>query len=349
MDRLLEIVGILFVLLLGAVGWAIWFYKQRIQQSYLYGLAACINNFPGRLTLKRLESFQWSKPDRGAKRVQAFRDAGFQDVAGFTIEELPCARVFLLWHTEKSLAGMVHENQELGTWSDVAAFRRGQVQPVLASSVLKQAHFYLLPGDPKVHQADAGIAELVSAVELAWDSREQAELVMAENFPKLFEAAFAEAADARLLNPPEDYEVRRMVTERGNVCQESFDEKEFNHVKQLLPQAIENELRLVCSAQFLREAVVPASEWQQARGRLLVVHDRTPLRALAGRLVYGAFQTKHMRALLRELRLVSGTPREMFEKINSRLPAWQRYKKLGQVTRPVPADIYRAPTESNAS
>lgn len=346
MDCLLEIAGTLGVLLLAAVGWVIWFYKRRISQSYLYSVAASINNFPGRVTLKRLEPFRWSKSDRGAQRVQAFQAAGFQDIAGFTLDELPCARVFVLWHPEKQLLGMVHENGDLGTWSDVALFRQGQIQPVLASSVLKHAHFYLLPGDPKIHKADTDVAELVAAVEQARDAREAAEVVTAESFPARFEAAFSEAADARLLNPLEDYEVRKMVLERGNVCQESFDEKEFERVKRLLPKAIENELRLVCSAQFLREAVVPASEWLQTRGRMLVVHDRTPLRALAGQLVYGAFQTKHMRELLKELRLATGSPREMFEKINSRLPAFQRYKKLGQVTRPVPADIYRAPMES---
>jgi len=106
-------------------------------------------------------------------------------------------------------------------------------------------------------------------------------------------------------------------------------------------------LRVVCGAQFLREVFLPASEWQQARGRLLVVHDRTALSELAGRLIFGAFQTKHMRELLRQIK-AAGSPREIFEKINSRLPAWQRYKKLGHVRRPIPADIYRAPLESKA-
>lgn len=346
MDCLLEILGTLGALLIAAIVWVIWFYKRRISQGYLYELAASINRFPGRVTLRKLEPFQWSKADRGARRVEAFHAAGFQDLAGYSLEELPCARVFVLWHPEKQLVGMVHESQELGTWSDVARFRKGQAQPVLASSILKHAHFYLLPGDPKVHKADAEIAELISAVQQAHDARDVTEQVSAETFPALFEKAFAEATDARLLNSLEDYEIRKLVVERGSVVQEAFSDKEFENLKRLLPRAIENELRLVCSAQFLREAFVSASEWQQARGRLLVVHDRTPLRDLAGRLVYGAFQTKHMRELLRQLRVAAGTPREMFEKINGRLPAWQRYKKLGHVTRPVPADIYRAPMES---
>jgi hypothetical protein len=346
MDCLLEILGTLCALFVAGVAWVVWFYKRRIKQSYLYGLAASINKFPGRVRLRKLEAFQWSKPDRGAKRVQAFRDAGFQDLNGFAVEELECTRVFALWHPERAVVGIVHESQELGTWSDVAFFRKGQTQPVLASSILKHAHFYLLPGDPKIHKADAEVTELMAAVQNACNAHEQAEIVSAENFPALFEKAFAEATDARLLNSLEDYEVRKLVMERGSVSQECFSDTDFTHVKRLLPKAIANELRMVCCAEFLREVFLPASEWQQARGRLLVVHDRTPLRELAGRLVSGAFQTKHMRELLRDLRMAAGTPREMFEKINARLPARQRYKKLGHVMRPVPADIYRAPVET---
>src|SRR5687767_6887638 len=116
MDCLLEIFGTLCGLLIGGVAWLIWFYKRRIKQSYLYELAASINKFPGRVTLRKMEPFQWGKADRGAKRVQAFRDSGFHDLAGYSLEELPGARVFVLWHPEKALVGMVHENQELGTW-----------------------------------------------------------------------------------------------------------------------------------------------------------------------------------------------------------------------------------------
>ena len=347
MDCLFEVIAALFLVFVAAVGWAIWFYKRRIRQRYLYALAASINRFPGRVTLRRAEPFQWGKADRGAQRVQAFRDAGFQDLAGFSLQELPCAQVFVLSHPQTGLIGMVHENQELGTWSDVALFRKGQTQPVLASSILKSAHFYLLPGDPRIHKADAEVSELIAAVQQARDPQEEPETMTAENFPVLFEAAFAEATDKRLINPLEDYEIRKLVTERGAFLEEGLPDKEFQIVKRLLPRAIENELRVVCGAQFLREVFLPASEWQQARGRLLVVHDRTALSELAGRLIFGAFQTKHMRELLRQIK-AAGSPREIFEKINSRLPAWQRYKKLGHVRRPIPADIYRAPLESKA-
>jgi hypothetical protein len=105
---------------------------------------------------------------------------------------------------------------------------------------------------------------------------------------------------------------------------------------------VANELRLVCAAQFLRETALPASQWEQARGRILVVHERTRLRELTRRRIYGAYLTEAIKPRLRR-HDGSRPPRQSFAEFNAELPAWERYKRLGEVTRPVPADIYRAP------
>lgn len=346
MDCLFEILATMAILLLAGGGWLFWFYKRKIKRWYALSVAESLHAFPGRITMRRLEPFVWHKGDRGPQRVTAFREIGFEPLAGYSVHELPCTRIFLLTQAATGLIGMVNESQELGTWSDVAFFRKGQTQPVLASSILKEAHFFLLPGDPKIHRADASPTDLCTAVRQALGREEQVESVTAENFPTLFEKAFAEATDARLLTDLEDYELRKLLRDKGCLGEEITDEKEFTLIKQLLPRALENQLRIACGAQFVREAALSAWDWQQSRDRLLIVHDRTPVWGLAERFLYGAFQTKEMRKLLRSIRAATASPRETFAKLNSRLPAPQRYKKLGEVSRPVPADIYRGPLES---
>jgi hypothetical protein len=101
---------------------------------------------------------------------------------------------------------------------------------------------------------------------------------------------------------------------------------------------------LACGAQFLIETTLPAAEWQQATERLAVLHDRTPVRRLAGKWIYGVFLTAEMNRRLRQAKS-TGAPRADFARLNHELPAWVRYKKIGEVSRPVIADIYRAPVE----
>lgn len=347
MNELLAIFGCLSLLLLAAVVWLVWLYQVRIKRSYLYGLAASVNKFPSRIQFSHQLAFQWKKPDRAAQRVTEFRNAGFADLGGFHVEELTCSRVFVLQHPASGLIGMVVESDEAGTWSDVLCFIQNQSQPILASSLLKRGNFRLLPGDPKIHKPEAGVEQLREAVLTAASRLPRVRMSSAEDFAARYEQAFAEATDSRLLEPLEDYEMRRLVSERGQPCGGEVSEKELTQIRQLLPLAIENELRLACGAQFLRETKMSATDWQPAAQRLLIVHDRTPLSRLAGRLIYGVVLTKTVRRLLKRARR-SPLPREAFATINAKLPTWERYRKLGEVTCPVPADIYRAPIEKRA-
>src|SRR5829696_1235680 len=130
MDRLFEILVTLALLVLAAGGWLFWFYKRKMKRWFALSIAESLHAFPGRVTLRRLEPFTWHKGDRGPQRVAALRELGFAEVAGYTVDELPCARIFVLRHPDSGMVGLVHESKELGTWSDVAFFRRGQTQPV---------------------------------------------------------------------------------------------------------------------------------------------------------------------------------------------------------------------------
>jgi len=88
---------------------------------------------------------------------------------------------------------------------------------------------------------------------------------------------------------------------------------------------------------------------------LLVVHDRTPLhemgRTLVDRTLYEVpeFYLPEIRKRLDASAKMPGTPRAKFAVLNAGLPAWERYKKLGEVSRPVPADIYYAPQQRQST
>lgn len=324
----------------------VWRTKKRFRRWQDYSLAASLNKFHPRLRLRRPPQFQWRKSERSLQRVAAFRDAGFEELGGYYVDEVPDGRLFALRHPVSGLLGVVNEMDELGTWSDVLWFRPDHA-PVVASSILKGAHFRFLPGNPKIHKPEATVADLIEAVRAA-DSSSTVSLVTAENFAELFEDAFAQAADARLLEPLEDYEIRRLLKDNCLLGEAGLDEQALERLKRAYPLAIENELRLACGAQFLRETQLSAADWRHASERLLVIHERTPLRRLAGRCIYGAFRTSAMkRHLARSSE--GGAPREDFARLNEKLPAWERYKKLGEVNRPVPADIYRAPIERSST
>ncbi len=303
------------VLLVGLVIAAILFLKIQFQRTYLYRLAASINRFPGRLRLKKQDPIAWQKAERAQQRISEFEAAGFVPLGGFAVDELPKARIFALRHPENGLVGVVNETVELGTWSDVYLFPADGTQPVLASGMLKPAHLYFLPGDPQIHKPDATVPELVKTVQAAAGPNATVRAVTADGFAPLFEHAFADATDTRLLATPDDREIRRLLKERRQLCGGEISDKEFSRIKALLPQVIELELRLACRAQFLRETTLPAVEWQHATQRLLVIHDRTPIRRLTGDLSQGVYLTAEIKRRLGKV-TPGGSPRADFASFN---------------------------------
>ncbi|MDB6058443.1 MAG: hypothetical protein JWO95_2287 [Verrucomicrobiales bacterium] len=346
MDFLLTFFAVLALLCLAAIVVGFFWLRARIIKTTAYHQAAAIHKFPQRLTLKQLEPFAWRKLSRGSQRVESFQALGFEPLGGFTIDEIPNARMFALQHPRTGLLGLVNEYESLGTWSDALIFARGESQPILASSILRHAHFFLLPGSPKIHKQEATEQELSNAVLASAGPDANSAKVTAPEFVRLYEEAFAQSVDQRLLEPLDDCELRRLLRENVVSCcgdSAAISDKEFERIKRQYPAAIANELRLACGGQFIRETTLPASQWQEARGRLLVIHDRTPLQQLcARRLIYGAILTDTVKKRLRRHKETK-PPRQTYADINASLPAWDRFKKLGEVTRPVPADIYCAP------
>src|SRR5438552_3925360 len=133
-------------------------------------------------------------------------------------------------------------------------FVRGESQPILASSILRHVHFFLLPGSPKIHKHRATEQELSNAVKTAAGAEAAALKLTAGEFARLYEEAFAEAVDRRLLEPLDDAELRRLLRDQCQPCGDTeLTDAEFERIKDQYAAAVANELRLVCAAQFLRE------------------------------------------------------------------------------------------------
>jgi hypothetical protein len=343
--------------LLGAIGvvaallaWAYLHVRGKMRSSFAYTQATSIFRAPGRISLKQLTPFKWNKAERAEQRVRAFQVMGFEPLGGFRLAGEASARLLVMQHPGSGQIGMVQERDSAGTWSDVAFFQAGSSHPIYASNALKKAHFFLSPGDPKIHLPDAAEAELVAAVQKAVPVGARAVRLTLDNAAQLIEEAYAVAVDARLLEPLADFEIRRLLKEQRASCDDDeMDEAELQRIKEQIPLVIANELRRACRDEFLRQGNISAREWQQARDQLLVVHDQTPLHELGNRLDDVAFCLPELKPRLLASAKQPGLPRVKFAELNASLPPWERYRKLGEVTRPVSADIYCAPAQRQST
>lgn len=122
-------------MLAALLAWAVLNVRNRIRIGLARVQAASIFMAPGRISLKHLAPFKWTKGERAAQRVEAFHALGFTDLGGYALSESPDTRLFLLQHLATGQLGIVMERDAVGTWSDVALFEQEGHPPIYASSV----------------------------------------------------------------------------------------------------------------------------------------------------------------------------------------------------------------------
>jgi len=342
LDVLLQILATLTITATVLVVMVVWFYWTRIKRWCGSARVHDILHLPARLTLGRRVGLKPAKLDRTEPRMAAFREMGFEELGAFAVENAPGGRLFAFTHPGTGLIGTVEERDCAGTWSDVLLPEPND-EFVMASNAHSHFHFFFLPGDRKVHKPRATERELVQAALEARSPNAISQPMTAERFVAICEKAYARHMDRLLLEGLADCDLRRLLKARNSEHAEDFSEEEFIWLKEGLREATENLLRAACAVEWMRAASPPAFACQQARGRLLVIHDRTALRLLRRRRICEAFLTRNKKHLLDQRPRSSETPRATFARLNASLPARDRYKKLGEVTQPLPADIYQAP------
>lgn len=349
MDLLLQILIAITLIVLCLIGGAIWLWRTKIMRFCALGWASSILPAPARLQLVSVTEPHSRKEERIAKRQSALRELGFQELGTLNVTNVPGLRLFVMYNPTNSLAAMIEERDCTGTWTDVLRFEENGNELFLASNAHRRFHFHFLPGERKTHLADAPESELIQAALASGTAPPFPATMTLDDFKTLLDRAYARHMDAILIEGLDDAHVRRLLRDAhcGDEPFEELSDRDFAKMKDSLRHLIDNHLRSACAFEFVRTESLPASEWHRSRDRLLIIHDRSPLPSLVGRLTAEAFLTDSLKQGLSKFSQKNSAPRESFARLNNSLPLAQRYHKLGQVSVPVPADIYRAPLASS--
>jgi hypothetical protein len=94
---------------------------------------------------------------------------------------------------------------------------------------------------------------------------------------------------------------------------------------------------------FLAETTLSAAQWEEVRDTVLFIHERlTPEEVVESFLNYSKEETDSEPHRLSLIGLVeeADSRRQGFHRLNARLAPNQAYRKLGEVSTPIPADVY---------
>lgn len=333
-----QIVGVLFCLFLLVVIGGFFLVRYKLRQALASLQAATPVGTPPRIHLERLVTPEWTDTNAATVLLEPLRALGFQEAGLYSVREMPDFRMQALAQPEASVYAVVYEHPSAGAWVDlVCRYADGTTLTYLNTQ--QGAGLEQRPGHGKLRAPGLDSAALYHRM---LGERPQRPLLPArpEEFVTVFEHAYAEEMDWRnSRGGPTAAEVRAVLAESGT---EATEEQIAATQEILTYQALEG-LEEALLERFLQESTLSAAEWEAIRDRIIFVHDRLPAGSVLE--LFDEWIDADLEAAEEDSAAPQGTIREQFARLNTSLPNGQGFRKLGEVSEPLHADVYVAPQE----
>lgn len=332
MSYLLQAFGVFFILIILAIVIAFFWIRSKIR-AFLKAAAAGLT--PPRIHCMRVLDHAWSNGRSVAKLVDPLLALGFEDAGAFKIDELPQVAVQFLVNKNARVYGAIYEHDDAGVWLDlVQRFQEGGGSTYTTSpraGVLDRREGSVLVKAPEADPRT--LHERLVAESPAVEGRTPKPIASPADVVSEFERAWAEEMDWRAARGgPTEREIRAVAAASG----EEHSDEAIAATRALLADRARNDLdvgvleKLAATGGTARVAV------DELREHIVVVHDQlTPGEALA------RFNERLDDPV--EPGELAPTARAAFAGLNAALQATLQYRKLGDVSEPVGADVYVAP------
>jgi hypothetical protein len=308
----------------------------REVKASLGQLSSSFGPQPATIHLEGPTSVEWAK---GAE-VRALADAlpalGFHDAGQYSVEELPGLNVWPFVNPSESAYAVVYEHPAGPVWMDfVTRYEDGT--SLTTTSTSEGADLDHRPG----HEKDYGPGLSPAQLHQRHLSRRAAGPMApasAGAFQGAFERAYAEEMAWRNgRGGPTEREIRAIAARQGR----TMTDEEVEEARKVMAAQAMDGLDEALRERFTETADLPPREWERVRDSLVFVHDKLTAELLDERVRDWIDEDDDGGSLPT---VPDGVPaRVAFAKFNASLPRAKRFEKIGEVDRPVAADVYRAP------
>ncbi len=310
-----------------------WFKWKKVKNAFSGSVAPT----PSRIHLVPDTEPDWVSEDAAEQAVSAFSSLGFTDVGAYKIKEMKSVKLFGLIHPPEQITAVVYRHEDVGVWSDVGIeYENGESLTV--SNAPLGGEMDVRPNARKI--IIKGLDE-IQLLEKVMQERKRApcKSVSAENFASEFERSYAEDMDWRNSRGTTKEEIRRVAENMDG----DFSD---NDIDAAYLQSLGNEIDRLneeCIQTFIETTDMRVSEWEKIRDRIFSVHEKIPpemlLEYIENYIALSEAQSAQLESFIDPDKAV----KEVFEAINESLPEDMKSKKIGEISKPVKADIYAFP------
>jgi hypothetical protein len=344
---ILKILGALFLLLIVASFGGYWFLRWRVRKflGELSNLPTSMGPPPVALKLNRvLGDVEWKQKKAVGDISDRLRAQGFTPVGVFQADAMGDLQIEGWVEASQSLMAAVYQHSAVDQpWLDYVRQYEGS-QGDTASSAPMGAETDTKPGNVKLIDAKLGPDDLLDRIlAMKRDLIIRPAPATAEEFKERLETAYAEVMEWRIA--------------RGGTTKEEILRRAAETGEEISPEVLElthQRLRGQANAQlaefllrrFRKETSLSADEWEKARDSLFFVHDNLSAEELNGFVESASWSEDEddeddAAEAARPFDSSNSTPaRVAFASFCSTLPSGRRFRRIGEIKDPVPADAY---------
>ncbi len=285
----------------------------------------------------------WAQPEK----MKALRDyltsQGFKSLGVFQFEAMGDMQAEGWADAQRMITAVTYQHSALDKpWMDLVVREPGGRRAWTATNAPMGGAIETMPGKEKHYDANKTPSELMEHLETMVPAGLQREAPPENStaFKQRLESAYAEEMEWRLCRGgPTEREVRaHMGADEGEA-----DEDLFQKTHRALKTQNAVKLETLLLDRFGKETTMTVAEWREVESRLVFIHEhQTPerLNAIVEDWVgsddvdpEGPFDEDE----------TNFQPRAAFAAFNKKLEGEEGFIKVGEMSRPVRADVYKAP------
>jgi hypothetical protein len=306
---------------------------------------------PARIRLVPRDVLAWANPTTAEDAAEALRGLGFRDAGAFEVEGVEGFRLCGFVRPRDAIRALVQELPETGVNAEVVV-RYVDGGMLTITNVSRRVELSRPPGFNVVHLPTEDAAGLVRHMVAEFSGRPVLP-IDPEGFAAEFEEVWAAWRDwFNLRGGLDEQELRALAASRG----ETQDDRTIAANREEQESFALAGLYESVAYRYLTEADLTASQRYRLRSRLVVIHDRLPIEAIAGS--FGLSLDDADRRIEKAARtgmhddqvdgfyptpLAEWPPRRAFAALNETLPSRRRFRKLAEIDAPIASDVYRPP------
>ncbi|MHC5001821.1 MAG: hypothetical protein ACYTJ0_01740 [Planctomycetota bacterium] len=294
---------------------------------------------PARITLDDTEPFAWRDERWLDEETSSLERAGFVHAGDFAITEMPGVRVRGFAHPEHGTLAALTDHPRAGRWTDlVRVSDDGACLCVTGSPATGLA---VPPWKTEVRETGATADRLCTLLQEHRGDLPAPASGDAHDFADAFEASYARDMDWMLeRGGPTEQEISAVARLSG----QDADPQAVTSLRSMWASHAAAHRDAQLRERFLQTTDMSVAQWTQIEGGLVFVHDRMDAEDLDG-LVADVLDWEDegaCEAICERARAQRGdaTGRAAFVRLNEQLPAGRRYRQIGTVDEPFPADVY---------